>query len=59
MASLELPPNGKAHPDGGLFGPNQSGALQIERYFTTEGIHPFNEVEWEAAMPASPRKTAK
>ncbi len=47
MASLELPPSGKAQPDGGLFGPGQAGVLNIERYFSTEGIHPFAEVEWE------------
>jgi len=47
MASLELPPSGKAQSDGGLFGSTVSDMLRIERYFTTEGIHPFSEVEWE------------
>ena len=47
MASLETPPNGKSQPEAGLFGPDPAGALRIERYFTTEGVHPFNQVEWE------------
>jgi len=47
MASLDLPADGKAQPDDGLFAPDPAGALRIERYFSTEGVHPFSEVEWE------------
>jgi len=47
MASLDLPADGKMPPDDGLFAPDPSGALRIERYFSTEGVHPFSEVEWE------------
>jgi len=47
MASLDLPADGKSQPDDGLFAPDPAGALRIERYFSTEGVHPFSEVEWE------------
>jgi len=48
MASLELPANGSNVPDsGGLFGPDPAGVLRIPRYFSNEGIHPFDEVEWD------------
>jgi len=47
MASLDLPADGKMKPENGLFAPDPAGALRIERYFSTEGVHPFSEVEWE------------
>ncbi len=31
----------------GLFGAGKTGALRMHRYFTTEGIHPYDEVTWE------------
>ena len=31
----------------GLFGASKTGALRMSRYFTTEGIHPYDEVTWE------------
>ena len=24
-----------------------SDTLEIKRYFTTEGVHPYDEIEWE------------
>jgi ribonucleoside-diphosphate reductase alpha chain len=30
-----------------LFAPNPAGVLRIPRVFSTEGVHPFDEVEWE------------
>ena len=33
--------------NGGLFGASQTGAFRMTRYFTTEGIHPYDEVIWE------------
>ncbi len=47
MASLDVPANGRPNAEDGLFAPDPAGALRIERYFTTEGVHPFTEVEWE------------
>src|SRR5262245_43548220 len=30
------------------FGPGRSGTcLEFERYFTTEGVDPFDEIDWE------------
>ncbi|MHB9022916.1 MAG: vitamin B12-dependent ribonucleotide reductase [Armatimonadota bacterium] len=47
MISLELvADDGK--PGNGLFGPEPTGILRVERYFTTEGVHPYDEVTWEA-----------
>jgi ribonucleoside-diphosphate reductase alpha chain len=47
MSSLELPANGNPHAVAGLFGPDPAGMMHITRYFTTEGTHPYDEVEWE------------
>ncbi len=48
MASLDIPTNGGSTSDsGGLFGPDPAGVLRITRYFSTEGVHPFDEVEWD------------
>ncbi|HOF88359.1 MAG TPA: hypothetical protein PLZ36_09695, partial [Armatimonadota bacterium] len=46
MPNTDLPLPGTADTIG-LFGPDTSGALHVERYFTQEGVHPFDEVEWE------------
>ena len=47
MASIDVPANGSTPDDGGLFAPDPSGALKIERYFSTDGVRPLDEVEWE------------
>ena len=31
--------------------PRGDGGLAIERRFTRPGVHPFDEIEWESAMP--------
>src|ERR1700738_808600 len=45
MAIAELPPQ-SAHPSRD---PEPSGArgLTFERYFTKEGVHPYDEIVWE------------
>ncbi|MEI6518572.1 MAG: vitamin B12-dependent ribonucleotide reductase [bacterium] len=31
----------------GLFAADPAGAMRITRYFSTEGVHPYDEVEWD------------
>ncbi|MHB9130773.1 MAG: vitamin B12-dependent ribonucleotide reductase [Armatimonadota bacterium] len=45
--SLELPTGDGSQSSGGLFGPDPNGALRIERCFTREGVHQYDEVEWD------------
>jgi ribonucleoside-diphosphate reductase alpha chain len=47
MSSLDLSPDRPTSAAEGLFAPSPSGALRLERYFTSEGVHPYDEVSWE------------
>ena len=47
MSSLDLTTEEQSSPESSLFAPDPTGVLHIPRYFSTEGIHPFDEVEWE------------
>ena len=51
MSSLELSTDDTPQ-ENNLFAPNPAGVLNIARHFTTEGVHPFDEVEWEGRHAA-------
>lgn len=48
MSSQELSTEDHTHIETSLFASDPAGVLRVPRYFTTEGVHPFDEVEWEA-----------
>lgn len=47
MSSLDISTE-SSQVANSLFAPSPAGALHIKRVFTTEGVHPFDEVEWES-----------
>ena len=46
MAIAELPPQ-SAHPAGAPQADAKNGGLRFERYFTRDGIHPYDAIAWE------------
>jgi ribonucleoside-diphosphate reductase alpha chain len=46
MAIAELPPQ-SAHPQGDPEPTAQAPGLRFERFFTREGVHPYDEIVWE------------
>ena len=46
MSSLDLSTDDH-QPAQNLFAPDPSGVLRLTRLYTTEGVHPFDQVEWE------------
>ena len=48
---VEAPAKRQFKPDG--------QGLEIERYFTTEGVHPFEEVEWEKRTATIGKETGE
>ncbi len=47
MSNIDTSVEDQQMSNGGLFGASQTGAFRMTRYFTTEGIHPYDEVTWE------------
>ncbi|HEY3378264.1 MAG TPA: vitamin B12-dependent ribonucleotide reductase [Armatimonadota bacterium] len=47
MSSLDLSAEDHTQTESSLFAPDPAGVLRLQRLFTTEGVHPFDEVEWE------------
>ncbi len=46
MAIAELPPQ-SAHPDRDPNPAQKARGLRFERYFTQDGVHPYDEIVWE------------
>ncbi|MEI7834036.1 MAG: vitamin B12-dependent ribonucleotide reductase, partial [bacterium] len=47
MSTFDTSLEGKDMSTDGLFGASQTGALRMNRFFSKEGIHPYDEVTWE------------
>ena len=47
MSSLDVSSEDHTQMETSLFAPDPSGVLRVQRVFSTEGVHPFDEVEWE------------